>query len=48
MTLLNELISDGRNKKKMTSFPVVMVHYSKLVPSEANYYMAGERKRKGD
>lgn len=38
MALLNELISDGRNEKKMTSFPVVMVHYSKLVPSEANNY----------
>lgn len=38
MALLNSLVNSSKPKDKGTSFSVVMIHYSKLVPSENNNY----------
>lgn len=38
MALLNSLIDAGRTKEKAPNFPVTMIHYTKLVPSENNNY----------
>ena len=38
MASLQSLIATNKNEKKNPAFSVVMVHYSKLVPSEKNNY----------
>lgn len=38
MALLNQLISNEKADRKPAGFTVTMVHYSKLIPSEANNY----------
>lgn len=38
MALLNHILGEDKPKEKGTSFSVVMVHYTKLIPSEMNNY----------
>lgn len=38
MALLNHILGEDKPKEKGASFPVIMVHYTKLIPSEMNNY----------
>lgn len=38
MALLNSIINGDKPKVKSVCFPVIMVHYTKLIPSEMNNY----------
>ena len=38
MALLNHILGEDKPKEKGVSFPVIMVHYTKLIPSEMNNY----------
>ncbi|MCI8950054.1 MAG: ParB/RepB/Spo0J family partition protein [Lachnospiraceae bacterium] len=38
MALLNSIIKADKPREKAASFPVAMIHYSKLIPSERNNY----------
>lgn len=38
MALLNSIISGDKPKENKVAFPVIMVHYTKLIPSEKNNY----------
>lgn len=38
MALLNSIISGDKPREKGAAFPVIMIHYTKLIPSEKNNY----------